>query len=133
MKKLVKISVLVIFILGVIILVFSMRGKQSQKYSKSDIDEVKAIATDSFKGWKQGCMLISLSYAGDEISEDNLSYCNQISSDNKKYTDCIVLYMAFKTGKDTLVFRPNTIYWGYNWIFAREEGKPWELVNFGYT
>ena len=55
---------------------------ESALYSKSDMDAaIKAIRKtfDTF----DGCTLYSLSYAGDEAAEKNLSYCQSLSEDRQ--------------------------------------------------
>ena len=80
-----------------------------------------------------GCKLFLVKYDGDDISQENLDYCNDIAADDTQYVDCIVftsyfLSPMFRVG----AFNPNDLY-SWNWFVARTSNGLWEIVSYGYA
>ncbi len=123
------------YVLGFIILIFfigtyylfntndvKIEYGKSEIYSKEDIELAIKVVDKEFAKFPN-CKMISIKYAGDDISAQELI---------NGYDECIVIYSSFHTGKyNTEAFEPDTEYKKWSWILCRKNGKDWILVNNG--
>lgn len=103
---------------------------QSKLYSKQDIDSAIAVIKDEFASW-EGCVLHSLTYAGDDICVDELDYCKELK-ENNDFTECMVFNSSFHSpifGGGA--WNANEEY-TWSWYLAREDAGDWELLTWGY-
>lgn len=104
---------------------------ESQLYTTEDLDAAIAVIKETFSTW-QGCVLYSLSYAGDESAAENLDYCNSLS-DGPLYTECLVFESAFRSPlRGGGAWAANREY-EWSWYLAREAGGSWQLLTWGYA
>ncbi|MBQ6021622.1 MAG: zf-HC2 domain-containing protein [Clostridia bacterium] len=76
-----------------------------------------------------GCKLYSFTYAGDEISKENLAYINEFGH----YDECIVFESVFRSplfGGGG--WNAHEIY-TWTWYLGRVYGGEWEVVQRGYA
>lgn len=103
----------------------------SALYSDEEIDRAVEVVKARFAEMK-GCRLISLSYAGDEKSREELDYYNRALKTGGPYTDCIVLNSKFRSpifGGGA--WGANSLYqWG--WILVKTGDGPWTVLTSGY-
>ncbi len=134
-----RIWVLCLFIL---LFVSGCSGRVSDVHidlGKSDIytqDELKAAADtilNEIKTWDSVKTVYSISYCGDDVSTDQLAYCNSLS--DKQYTQCVVFESSFMTAgsAESGGFNPNDRYDGWLWYLAGTDGGQWELLTWGYA
>ena len=103
----------------------------SALYSDEEIDRAVEAVKAKFADMK-GCRLISLSYAGDEKSKEELDYYNRVLQTGGPYTDCIVLNSKFRSpifGGGA--WEANSLY-HWNWILVRTGDGPWTVLTSGY-
>lgn len=102
----------------------------SELYSYEEMEEAVALIDKEFNSWK-GCRLFTIDYAGDELCERELRYCNTLAPEGVSYADCIVFYMEFRSP----IFGGGA--WNacqryhWSWYLARTEGGAWELLTWG--
>ena len=103
----------------------------SELYSKHEMNAAVNEIMRSFNRWEDDCRMIEVKYAGDDISLENLDYCNSLSQD-EAYDACIVFVTAFRTSSHTAALNPNDYYTGYKWFLARSGWGAWKVVACGY-
>ncbi len=103
----------------------------SDLYDKSDMDAAVRVIMRRFRSWEDDCRMIEVAYAGDEVSKENLSYCNSLT-EGAPYDACIVFETAFRTLDRTQGLNPNDFYTGYRWYLARTGTGQWKVVGCGY-
>lgn len=102
----------------------------SNTHTKEDIDNAKNAVFDQFSQFSDA-ELNSLTYSGDEISKDNINYCQELIED-KKIVDCIVFKSNFKTSKWAKpAWEPNTEY-NWDWYVAKDSNGNWIVATYGY-
>lgn len=104
----------------------------SQIYSEEDIESAAKVVVNKFNSF-QGCVLYSLAYAGDEVCQEELSYCNSLKEDaGEEFVECLVFYSEFRSPvKGGGAWTPNDIY-TWDWYLGRETDGKWVLVTYGY-
>ncbi|MDO4748491.1 MAG: hypothetical protein Q4A12_04865, partial [Eubacteriales bacterium] len=76
---------------------YTLEYGESQIYSNEDIESAAKSVLDKFNTF-DGCVLYSLTYAGDEICNDELSYVNLLKDDKEEeFVDCLVFYSEFRS------------------------------------
>ncbi len=105
----------------------------SEIYTNKDMEKAIDAIFDEFNDFEDRCTMINISYAGDEeVTKENLDYCNALGQEKTEYVDCIVFQTTFRTPMKTKgAFNSNTTY-DWTWYLAREEGKDWVVLTFGY-
>lgn len=130
----------VLWILGmlaVILLVIALLPAKidcgnSERYTFEDREAAAQLVVDKI-GSFEGCKLFAVKYDGDDVSQENLNYCNGLAADGKVYTDCIVLTSYFRSpifGGGA--WNANEIY-SWSWYLARIADEPWEILTYGYA
>ena len=104
----------------------------SELFTTEDMDGAIALITDQIGKW-EGVELTGLRYAGDECNtKKNLDWLNSLD-ENAKYTQVAELLSDFHSPVEGGgAWEPDTEMKDYQWWLAREEGKGWQLVTFGY-
>lgn len=107
---------------------------ESALYTREDMDEAIEEIIDEFDGW-DGCVLKSLSYAGDECNNsENLAWMNSLKPE-EDFTECIKFVSVFHSPAATdepTAWNPDTDYTDWEWWLARTDGGDWMLVTWGY-
>ena len=103
----------------------------SELYSKHDMNAAVNELMRRFNRWEDKCRMIEVKYAGDDISLENLDYCNSLSP-GEAYDACIVFVTAFRTPSKTGALNPNEYYTGYTWYLARSGAGAWKVITCGY-
>ncbi len=111
--------------------VFMKKYGTSELYSKHEMNAAVDAIMRSFRNWDDDCRMIEVEYAGDEVSLENLDYCNSLSQ-GETYDACIVFVTAFRTSSRTAALNPNDYYTGYKWFLARSGWGAWKVVACGY-
>ena len=137
-KKIIIVTFILVMLLIVGIVIFnSQKGnilnvniilKESEIYSKDDIDNAIDVTLKYFKENFKGCSLLEIEYIGDE---KNNAYFDWATRNNKE--EVIVLISNFETNSycsDTL--NSNSEYKGWNWILVRNKNENWKHVDHGY-
>lgn len=102
----------------------------SDVHKKEDIDDAAKAVFDEFSQFDDA-VLYSLTYSGDETSENNIAYCQELLKD-KKIVDCIVFKSNFKTSKWAKpAWEPNTEY-DWDWYVAKDSNGNWTVATYGY-
>ncbi len=101
---------------------------QSAMYPEDQIAAAADAVQAEFRDEMRGCKLYSLTYAGDEVSAEELAYINEFG----KYDHCIVFRSMFRSP----IFggggwNANDIY-RWSWYLGRVNGGEWEVVQRGY-
>jgi len=104
---------------------------KSELFSKQDMDAAIEAIFEKFEEW-DGCTLYTVTYMGDEVSKDNLNYCNDLY-ESAVLDECIVFESSFHTGySGDLGFNTNQDYDGWTWYLARKNVGQWILLTYGY-
>lgn len=134
-----KVSIVLSILLALVLLTacgnvsnYTIDYGASQMYSQEDIDQAAKVVEREFRALS-GCVLYSLSYAGDEICKDELSYINDLSeSKNMGFEECLVFdseFMSLTNGDGSM--QANELY-TWSWYLGRETDGEWVLVTYGY-
>lgn len=104
----------------------------SKLYTNEDIDKAADVVAKTIEGF-DGCDLYTLTFAGDDVCKQELTYVNDLVDDtNVVYDDCIVFYSEFRSpifGGGA--WNSNDIY-TWSWYLGREQGGEWVLETYGY-
>ena len=108
----------------------SVKEYESDLYTSKEIASAINVAIKYFKYNFSGCTLTEITYAGDEITEDEKEFADIHNAD-----EVIVLVSSFdvdSSGGDGS-FNPNSTYTGWEWILVRNNGGKWRHVDHGYA
>ena len=132
-KKIVIIfCVLVASIFLIAILPARIDCGDSALYSVEERNDAAKLVADKINSI-EGCKLFLVKYNGDDASQNNLDYCNELAKDNVEYVDCAVFASyfwspIFNAGS----LNPNELY-SWSWYLARTGNGAWEIITFGYA
>ena len=112
---------------------YTLEYGESDMYTKQDIESAAKAVLDEFNTF-DGCVLYSLTYAGDEKCMDELSYVNSLKDDEgEEFVDCLVFDSEFRSPiRGGGAWTANSIY-TWSWYLGREKDSEWVLVTFGYA
>lgn len=83
--------------------------------------------------WEVKVEGLNLSYAGDEVSADNLEYCQSL---NPEVQECAVFTSSFHIPEQDVQmaggFDPNTDITGYSWFLGKNAAGEWEVLTNGF-
>ena len=83
--------------------------------------------------WEVKVEGLNLSYAGDEVSADNLEYCQSL---NPEVQECAVFTSSFHIPEQDVQmaggFEPNTDITGYSWFLGKNAAGEWEVLTNGF-
>lgn len=136
MKKIIAVMCALVFLFMFVACVntseYTLDYGASQMYSKEDIESAAKVVVKELNGFR-GCVLYSLSFAGDEVCKEELSYVNDLVDDtNVVYDECMVLYSEFRSPVfGGGAWNANDIY-TWSWYLGRENGGKWVLETYGY-
>ncbi|MBR2699395.1 MAG: D-alanyl-D-alanine carboxypeptidase family protein [Clostridia bacterium] len=103
-------------------------------YSEAELEAAAVQIKCQFAAFA-GCSLHSLRYAGDACnSEENVKWLSDLDG-GKPYIQVIEFLGDFHSPVDSgdgSAWEPDTEYTDYQWWLAREEGKGWQLLTWGY-
>lgn len=104
----------------------------SEIYSEKEIDGAFRAVMDDFNTWDAKCTMISLAYAGDDVTRKCSKY--QSESDDNAYDEFIVVEGSFRTPKHNAGgFDRNTVIDdGWTWELGRNNGGEWKIITYGY-
>ena len=102
----------------------------SKLYSREDLDDAIVQIKCRFATFA-GCELHSLTYAGDDASnEENLRWVNSLD-EAAGYTQVMKFVSSFHTpSSGSGELKPNEEYENYEWWLARTEEDGWQLVTW---
>ncbi|MBR3317824.1 MAG: M15 family metallopeptidase [Atopobiaceae bacterium] len=105
---------------------------KSDLYTTEELEEAAIQAKCEFATF-EGCELHSLRYAGDKCNtKENLDWLNSLDEE-ANYTQVVELLTDFHSPVEGGgAWEADTEMKDYQWWLAREEGKGWQLVTFGY-
>ena len=105
---------------------------ESALYTTEELEEAAVQVKCEFAKFA-GCELHSLRYAGDEYNtKENLDWLNGLD-EGAKYTQVVELLTDFHSPVEGGgAWEADTEMKDYQWWLAREDGKGWQLVTFGY-
>lgn len=104
----------------------------SAVYSQEDMEAAVEVIKAKFNSW-EGHTLYTIEYKGDEVSAENLEYCNSLG-DASEFTESIVFESSFRTPKHASGgFNEDEVYTGWSWYLARQAGGEWQLLTYGYA
>ena len=105
---------------------------ESDLYTTEELEEAAVQAKCEFATFED-CELHSLRYAGDECNtKENLDWLNSLD-ENANYTQVVELLTDFHSPVEGGgAWEVDTEMKDYQWWLAREEGKGWQLVTWGY-
>jgi len=134
MKKtiLIAVCILVAILLVIALLPVKIDCGDSQWYTLAERRAAAELIAARIRSF-EGCRLFAVRYDGDDISQNNLDYCNELVSGEKTYTDCVVFTSYFRSpifGGGA--WNANQLY-SWSWCLARTEAEDWEIVAFGYA
>ena len=104
----------------------------SKLYTQADLEAAAALIRDQFASF-EGCELHSLRYAGDVCnSTGNIQWMNSLE-EGRNFTQVAEFLSDFHSPVEgSGAWEPDTEYTDYQWWLAREEGKGWQLLTWGY-
>ena len=105
---------------------------ESDLYTTEELEEAAVQMKCEFATFED-CELHSLRYAGDECNtKENLDWLNSLD-ENANYTQVVELLTDFHSPVEGGgAWEADTEMKDYQWWLAREEGKGWQLVTWGY-
>ena len=132
-KKIVIIfCVLVASIFLIAILPARIDCGDSALYSVEERNDAAKLVADKINSI-EGCKLFLVKYNGDDASQNNLDYCNELAKDNVEYVDCAVFTSYFWSPFfNAGSLNPNELY-SWSWYLARTGNGAWEIITFGYA
>ncbi len=95
----------------------------SKIYTHEDMDQAISVIKNEISNLKGYNKLENLEYAGDEMSQENIPYCNSLSED-VEYDECIVFNSSLKTS-----LTGSNNHW--SWYLARLKNGDWDLLTYG--
>ena len=102
----------------------------SALYTTNDINKAVSVVISEFNTF-DGCVLHSLSYAGDEKSKKELDYYNSVLED-KEYVSCIVLNSSFHSPENGGGAWEADAEYTWEWILVKESAGDWILLTYGH-
>ena len=139
MKSKVRTIIATLVVLSMVLFSGAMNSRvkidygNSALYSKNEMKEAIELIVSEVSEW-DGCELCQVSYAGDQVSMEALEYCNRLTM-NQLNDECIVLKSSFSTSKNSKLagpFEPNSLYTVWMWYLARDNGRSWKIITYGY-
>lgn len=102
----------------------------SEQYTNQEMDRAITVIKDKFLDLKD-CVLHSLQYAGDEVCNDNIEYCNSLDQ-NEDFTECMVFHSSFQSPPNGGgAWEANRTY-TWDWYLAKNGNGDWILLTYGY-
>lgn len=102
---------------------------ESEIYTNADIEAAMKVVKDHFRKDLFACVLLELTYQGDDSIESFEKYTEWDDAD-----EVIVLYSDFYVSaiSDVPGFNTHFTYEDFNWILTRDKGEEWQIADCGY-
>ena len=138
MKKVGKLSLLLLIFVAVALAVLSFLGRKthalhreistSQQYTASDIRSAMWMVECRFRLGFRGCSLLELTYDEEFSADRGREWAEQYGAE-----EAIVLTSSFEVGESgPVTLNPNSTYRNWQWILTRSSGGFWKLRTSGY-
>lgn len=106
----------------------------SDIYSQEDLDAAQAAIMNVINNeWEVKVEWVELAYAGDEVSAENLEYCQDL---NPEVSACVVFTSNFHIPEQDVQmaggFEPNADINGWSWILGKNAAGEWEVLSNGF-
>ena len=106
----------------------------SQAYSEEDLAAAEtAIRNVIDNEWEVKVESVELAYAGDEVSANNLEYCQSF---NPEISECAVFTSSFHIPEQDVqmagAFEPNADIEGWSWTLGKNAAGEWEVLSNGF-
>lgn len=124
-NKIITISSIFIIVIAIVLFLLISNSaifKASELYSENEIQRAEEIVKQKFEDF-DGCILISVSYAGDDISLKE--------ADRRDYENVIVIKSVFISPlKSKGSWEPHSLYiWQF--ILGSNSEKNWQILDYG--
>lgn len=103
---------------------------KSEVYSTEDMNAAIVGIKREFVTF-QGCVLHSLSYAGDDICKDSIEYCRSLD-ESMDFVECIVFNSSFHSPQNGGGAWEADEEYTWTWYLARKCNGDWKLLGYGY-
>ena len=104
---------------------------ESTMYEDSDVEAAIEVVKEYFKENFEGCKLTSITYAGDEVTQNHIEVAKRHNAD-----EVLVLSSSFETGSSLAIgdsgLNDNHTYVKWLWILVRTEDGEWQHADHGY-
>lgn len=109
-------------------------GLATTNYTKEDLSAAEAAIVNVVENeWNIKIESLSISYAGDDTSSQNLTYCQSLNPDVQ---ECIVFTSNFHIPEqDTQMawaFEPDSDISWYGWYVGKNSAGEWEVLTNGF-
>lgn len=101
----------------------------SELYTEQDMDRAVEVIKDKFAEF-DGCVLHSLTYAGDDVSKDQIEYCNSFDQD-ADFTECMVFHSSFRSPPNGGGAWEADMEYTWDWYLAKGGDGNWILLTYG--
>lgn len=105
----------------------------SEIYSEEDLAAAKDVIMNRVNEWEVVVESFEVNYAWDEMSTDNLPYCQSLKPDA---VECAVFTSSFHIPEQDVqmagAFEPNADIYGYGWYLGRATAGDWEILTNGF-
>ncbi len=112
-----------------------IENEPSSLYSQEEIQQAIDAVERKFVLEFDGCTLMEIGYAGDDLSQFEYDYHAERTTLDPT-TEYLVLTSTFLSppeGKGEGTWNPDTLYEGWKWVLRRENGGPWTVSDWGYA
>ena len=101
-------------------------------YTEEELNAAKSVIIDTVNGWEVKIESFNVEYAGDDVANNNLEYCQSL---NSEVTECAVFTSSFHIPEQDVqmagAFEPNADINGYSWYLGRSHGGNWTVLTNG--
>ena len=105
----------------------------SEIYSEKDLADAETAIKNKVKEWEVAIESFNIIYAGDEVSTEELEYCQSLNAD---ITECAVFISSFHIPEQDVemagAFEPNADIYGYSWYLGRTADGEWKVLTNGF-
>ncbi|MEE0707123.1 MAG: hypothetical protein UCH28_12175 [Adlercreutzia sp.] len=111
-----------------------IENEASDLYSPEEIEQAIDAVERKFVLEFDGCTLMEMGYAGDELSQFEYEYHAEHTalSPAAEYLVLTSTFLSPPEGRGEGTWNPDTLYEGWQWILYRENGGPWTVSDWGY-
>lgn len=107
----------------------SIHDQPSRIYTEKEIRQAVNVAMEYFEKEFDGCVLLGISYVGDDMGKAFIEWANRYDVDQ-----VIILVSDFTVGPEggDGSLNPNDTYRNWQWILGRSGGGQWKHLDHGY-
>lgn len=108
----------------------AIKDLDSQLFTQQELMDAVQLLYDDWNPNEWG-ELQSVQYLGDDVSQQELDYCNNLPHKRADFTQCAVFRVQFHTpAQGTITLNPDyDCTW--TWTFARTDHSPWKMISYG--